>query len=431
MSSTTQQPSQVAELQQLPNLTVIMDQIERQLVERLEIGILSVTVIRRREQNPTEGWEDYEKTLREISIFLTKFSGSRLRRSDILLEPILAGNTFMVLLGPPRDGGPLHPAGVDRVWTRLRLGLADHIGERLSHTSRERFGVYVGRSLMRHDPAVRTDRIIYRALEEAIADALGQQEHEARQHTMHLRQVLDGERIRTVYQPVVDMVERRVVGFEALTRPPREQFETPDLLFKVAHEQGVLWELERLCRQRALEKLPPLEPNQLLFLNIEPDSIYDPQLLQGSFLRHIEKAGLAPASVVLEITEHSAVNDFATLRRALEELRATGFRLAMDDVGSGYSNLQAIAEMRPDYLKADMALVRDLHLDPFKRELISTIRRFADNTGIVLVAEGVECIAELRSLAETGVRCAQGFLFARPASPPDQPDWSSLSRLSD
>ena len=97
MSPTTQRPNPATELQQLPNLAVILDQIERQLVERLEIGILSGTVIRRREQDPADGWEDYEKTLREISVFLGKFSNNRLRRSDILLEPILAGNTFMVL----------------------------------------------------------------------------------------------------------------------------------------------------------------------------------------------------------------------------------------------------------------------------------------------------------------------------------------------
>jgi EAL domain-containing protein (putative c-di-GMP-specific phosphodiesterase class I) len=168
----------------------------------------------------------------------------------------------------------------------------------------------------------------------------------------------------------------------------------------------------------------------LLFLNIEPDSIYDPQLRQESFLREITKRGLDPSGVVLEITEHAAVRDFAMLRRALDDLRALGYQLAMDDVGSGYSGLQAIAEMRPDYLKADMALVRDMHLDPFKRELMATIRRFTDNTGIVLVAEGVESVAELRSLAEAGVRCAQGFLFAQPAFPPDQPDWSWLNKLA-
>lgn len=430
MSPAARDRGQISELQQLPNLPVILDQIERQLVERSEVGILSVTVIRRRAGDLADGWKEYEETLGEISVFLSRFGRRRLRRTDILLEPILAGNTFMVLLGPPRGGAPLHLSGVVSVRHRLTEELTAEMRARLSHASQERFGVYVGCSLMRHDPAVRPDRIIYRALEESVADALGQQEHETRLHAMHLRQILEGEQVCAVYQPVVDLIERRVIGFEALTRLPRGQFASPDMLFKVAHEQGALWELERLCRHRALENLPRLEKGQLLFLNIEPDSIPDPHLRQPGFLQDIAAVGLEPRSVVLEITEHAAVRDFATLRRVLEDLRGMGFRLAMDDVGSGYSGLQAIAEMRPDYLKADMTLVRDVHLDPFKRELMTTIRRFTDNTGIVLVAEGVESVAELRSLADAGVRCAQGFLFARPASPPGQPNWSWLGKLT-
>jgi EAL domain-containing protein (putative c-di-GMP-specific phosphodiesterase class I) len=122
------------------------------------------------------------------------------------------------------------------------------------------------------------------------------------------------------------------------------------------------------------------------------------------------------------------VRDFSTFRVALNEIRDQGFQLAMDDVGSGYAGLQAIAEMRPDYIKVDMSLVRDMHLDPFKRELISTIQRFTEKTDIMMVAEGVEHIDELKCLAEAGVRCAQGFLFARPDRPPGEPDWSWLNR---
>ena len=210
----------------------------------------------------------------------------------------------------------------------------------------------------------------------------------------------------------------------------REEFRSPDQLFRAAHESGALWSLERLCRRRALETLPPLEPDQLLFLNIEPDSMFDPQLRDTAFLEQMEAAGLAPSRVVFEVTEHAAVRDFASLRRVLEEIRAVGFRLAMDDVGSGYAGLQTIAEIRPDFLKIDMSLVRDLHLDPIKRELISTILRFSESTGIAIVAEGVESEAELVSLADTGVRCAQGFLFAEPDSPPRAPDWEQFEDRS-
>jgi len=98
----------------------------------------------------------------------------------------------------------------------------------------------------------------------------------------------------------------------------------------------------------------------------------------------------------------------------------------MDDVGSGYSGLQAIAEIAPDFIKADMHLVRGLHASSIKRELIDTMQRFSESTGITLVAEGVESTEELNALVSIGVRCAQGYLFARPGAPAPVPDWNSL-----
>jgi EAL domain-containing protein (putative c-di-GMP-specific phosphodiesterase class I) len=98
----------------------------------------------------------------------------------------------------------------------------------------------------------------------------------------------------------------------------------------------------------------------------------------------------------------------------------------MDDVGSGYAGLQAIAEISPDYIKMDMSLVRDIHRHNIKRELVTTIRRFSDSTGITLVAEGVETAEELNSLVEAGVRCAQGYLFCKPSRIPVEPDWDSI-----
>ena len=118
------------------------------------------------------------------------------------------------------------------------------------------------------------------------------------------------------------------------------------------------------------------------------------------------------------------------VRRMITRCRRQGYRVAMDDVGSGYAGLQAIAEISPDYIKMDMSLVRDIHRHTIKRELVSTIRRFSDSTGITLVAEGVETLDELKSLMNTGVRCAQGFLFSKPARTPVEPDWDSIPKAT-
>jgi EAL domain-containing protein (putative c-di-GMP-specific phosphodiesterase class I) len=415
-------------LRELPDLIPLLGQIHEQLVRIRELGLLSITVLRRDDDGKEEeSWEDYEAILHEISLFLPRFRRQRMRRSDVLLDPLVSGNTFVVLLDRPRDGRSLDSTDLTRVRHRLSRRLQHHLERGPIRSAVERYGVYVGASLMRHEDGVDSSRIIYHALEQAFADALGQRKREGRRQAVYLQRVLRGGQVHMVYQPVVDVVDKRVLGYEALTRLPGSRFATPDLLFRVAQENGLLWQLERLCRQRALECLPKLEQGQLLFLNHEPESFHDPELLGGSFLTRLSGSGLEPRHLVLELTEHAAVKDFSDLRRTLGELRALGFRLALDDVGSGYAGLRAIAEIRPDFLKVDMMLVRNLHADPIKRELIATIRRFAESTGITLVAEGVETTEELDSLAGAGVRCAQGFLFARPDSPPGEPDWDRLA----
>jgi EAL domain-containing protein (putative c-di-GMP-specific phosphodiesterase class I) len=415
---------------ELPALGLQLEQIERYLASDGKIGMLSVTLLGQGEGDTDGAWAHYQTILDEISTFLPEFSRRALRRSDRLLEPVISGNSFVVLLTPPRDERSFNRTDLASVRNRLLRELNRHLSRTMPRPALERFQAYVGASLVRHDSGIDGRRIIYRGVEEAIADAMLQREREERRRNIYLRRILRGGQVHAVYQPVVDLVERRVIGYEALTRLQRAEFRSPDQLFRVAHESGALWTLERLCRKRALETLPPFEDDQLLFLNIEPDSMFDPQLRDAAFLQQMNHAGLAPDRIVLEVTEHAAVRDFASFKRVMKEIRALGFRLAMDDVGSGYAGLQSIAEIRPDYLKIDMSLVRDLHLNAIKRELITTIHRFSESTGIAIVAEGVESEAEMISLTDTGVRCAQGFLFAEPDSPPRAPDWARLEDVA-
>ena len=411
-----------------PSLLALLDQIETELRRSKQLGLISISALRRTAASPADRWEDYEAILREIAVFLDRFRIRRMRRTDQLLSPAVAGNTFVIVMGPPREDRSLHREDLKRLRRRLSQELNDHLAlsSSLSPQAIERYGVFVGGASIRFDPVADSRRVIYRGLEESVADALRQVHKEDTLHAERLESIFAEKRLSMVYQPVVDTMAQEVIGFEALTRLPAGQFRSPDVMFKVATELGTLWRLERLCRQRALETLPPMFGEQKLFLNLEPDSFYDPRLREQGFVEELSAVGLSPSRLVLELTEHAAVHDFVALRRVLDEVRSLGYRLALDDVGSGYSGLQAIAEIRPDYLKVDMALIRNVHLDPIKRELISTIRRFADSTGITLVAEGVETQEELESLTGAGVRCAQGFLFARPDSPPAKPDWQQL-----
>jgi EAL domain-containing protein (putative c-di-GMP-specific phosphodiesterase class I) len=161
-------------------------------------------------------------------------------------------------------------------------------------------------------------------------------------------------------------------------------------------------------------------------MNVEPESIFDPHFRSDRTLRLMERAGLCPERVVLEVTEHSEVSDFTAFRQTLSYFRSRGFRLAIDDMGSAYAGLQSVAEIQPDFLKVDMALVRNLDTLPLKRELIATMERFSRSVGIRLIAEGIERPEELEALQEIGVPYGQGFLFAHPGFPLPTPDISLI-----
>jgi EAL domain-containing protein (putative c-di-GMP-specific phosphodiesterase class I) len=310
----------------------------------------------------------------------------------------------------------------DRLHGKLRRFLTKRLPPGIS----ERFTCYIGASLVLNDPAMRSERLVYRALDEAQADSLAERDRAARRHLMSLRDVLASRLVHSVYQPVVDISLAKVLGWEALSRPVGGQFETIEQLFKAAYEAQSVWSLERICRERALEGLPVMKDDALLFLNVEPDSIYDPQFRSNETIEMLHQASLTPNRVVLEMTEHSAIRDFTAFRQTLTYFRSLGFRLAIDDVGSGYSALVSVAEIHPEFVKIDMSLIRGLHSRPLKLELVDTITRFSRKAGIQVVAEGIETIEELNVLRQIGVHHAQGYLFARPAAPPPDPDLAPL-----
>ncbi|WP_188054992.1 EAL domain-containing protein [Sphingosinithalassobacter sp. CS137] len=222
-----------------------------------------------------------------------------------------------------------------------------------------------------------------------------------------VRDVLDGEAIDIVYQPIQSMRHGRTIGLEALSRFPGTPARTPDLWFAEAAAVGLGPELERMAIRRALAALPLIPQDVYVAVNASPATV----------LSGIEAAieGHAPERIVLEITEHDCVDDFVALTDAVAPLRARGVRLAVDDAGAGHSGLQQILQLRPDLIKLDRFLIHGIQHDPGKRALAAALRLFAQETGSRLVAEGVETEGELAMLRALGVDAVQGYAVARPA----------------
>ncbi|MGM0646706.1 MAG: GGDEF domain-containing protein [Thermodesulfobacteriota bacterium] len=237
------------------------------------------------------------------------------------------------------------------------------------------------------------------------------------------RSILEQGRIRAVYQPILDFATGGVLGWEALSRGPAEsQFESPVSLFDFAEEAGSLFELEKACRQKALSQCAPLDAGQKLFLNIHPQTLVDPGFTAGATRELLHRYGLTPDQVVFEITERHSIKDFSLFHKTLTHYRSQGFLVAVDDVGTGYSGLWNIAQIRPDFIKIDMSLVQGVDRDPVKRSLMETFVTFADKIGSQIIAEGIETETVFSALLSLGVHLGQGYYFARPGMP--KPDIS-------
>jgi diguanylate cyclase (GGDEF)-like protein len=236
------------------------------------------------------------------------------------------------------------------------------------------------------------------------------------------RAILEHARIRVVFQPIVDLGSGEVFGWEALSRGPAgSRFEAPLLLFDFAEEVGGLFELERVCRRHAINELGTIGPEQKLFLNIHPRALVDPKFTPGETLEMIHEQGLKAENIVFEITERHNVKDFSLFHKTLDHYRRQGFLVAVDDVGTGHSGLLSLAEIRPDFIKIDRSLIRNIDANPVKRALLETFVTFSEKIGARIIAEGIERETELTSILSMGVHYGQGYFIAHPANPKPVP----------
>lgn len=237
--------------------------------------------------------------------------------------------------------------------------------------------------------------------------------------------------VRTVFQPIIDTRTGSPLGWELLSRGLTSD-ETPDTLFRRARAEGRLWDLERACRvsaARRIAQLPAALRTATFFLNVSPDVLTDPRFRDGFTRAQLARYGLDHRQVVIEITEQGAIGDYERFEQLVRHYVAQGFRIAIDDFGSGHSSLVTLIRARPDVIKLDREVVRSLHDRPYQQSLVRSLVSFAASVGTKLVAEGVETWNELETLVRLGVRYLQGFLLARPSPEPGLPSPETAARL--
>jgi EAL domain-containing protein (putative c-di-GMP-specific phosphodiesterase class I) len=223
-----------------------------------------------------------------------------------------------------------------------------------------------------------------------------------------MKDVIAGKGLRMVLQPVVELANGRMYGAEALARFDGH-LSCPEVWFADAARLGVRKDLEVAAIEAAVARLKDLPNDAVLSINASPDVITSGGL-EGPF-----GGGAELRRIALEVTEKAPVSDYAALTSALSPFRTAGLRVSVDDAGAGYASFRHIVQLRPDIIKIDMSLIRDIDADPVSQALVTSLATFAATTETLLIAEGVETQAELDMLVQLGVSYAQGYLLGRPA----------------
>ncbi|RJK93392.1 sensor domain-containing phosphodiesterase [Vallicoccus soli] len=256
------------------------------------------------------------------------------------------------------------------------------------------------------------DLAVVEMLAELVAPALERLEEAEltrSRRVARVEQVLEDGLLTTVFQPIVDFCSGRTVGYEALSRLPDAT--RPDVWFAEAEALGRGTEAEVCAVRHALARLDEVPAGCYLSINVSPRALLDDALWEALDGAPLER-------VVLELTEHVVVEDYPSIERVLSAFRAGGGRLAVDDAGAGYASMRHILLLRPDLIKLDISICRDVEADPARAAMVRSFVDLSDSLCARLVAEGVETPPGRDALQQLGVPLGQGFLFARPGPLP-------------
>jgi EAL domain-containing protein (putative c-di-GMP-specific phosphodiesterase class I) len=244
----------------------------------------------------------------------------------------------------------------------------------------------------------------------------------ARRQRGWLIDMLREDRLTALFQPIVGAKDGVVFGYESLLRGvDAGGVVEPPSIFSVAGGSGLMCQIDQAARWIAIREAARHEIRSKIFINFAPTGTDDPLACLGQTVRLLDEHGIRRDQVVFEIVESERIPDRQSLRWLLGHYRDQQFKVALDDVGAGYSTLTMLQDVRPDYSKLDKALVRNVDTDEYKAVLLSKLLEASRQLGVTTIAEGVETVGEYEWLREHGADYVQGFYVARPGSPPPVP----------
>ncbi|MEM7243851.1 MAG: EAL domain-containing protein [Acidobacteriota bacterium] len=398
----------------LPSHVTILPQLREHLDARPSMAVFLLSLENLADIEKALGWQAADDLLGHFSKCLRELIDAEMGEEVLLAQDGVVGEQLLAFQPRRSDAAPEDLGELERLATVLRDGVAERLPAE-AETCGLLPRVGAGYSVFFGHPFLRLERLVGRAIAEA-RSMLEHEEEKARlRRKMELRQLIADRHLRVAYQPIVELENFSVMGHEALCRGPEgTHFANADVLFSSSQEHDLAFELDEICREKVLVEHPHVEAGRTLFLNVLPESIMDGRMDQGRLVELVVGAGLAPSDVVLEIAERGRIASYDDFRRRLDPLREHGFRLAVDDIGRGYSSLRVLPEVEPDYLKVDASLIQGIDAHPAKQGVLSTIVDMGARLDAEVIAEGIERPEELELVVDQGVHHGQGYYLMTP-----------------
>jgi EAL domain-containing protein (putative c-di-GMP-specific phosphodiesterase class I)/DNA-binding response OmpR family regulator len=393
---------------EVPTLAVVVDDLRRQVDEGEPLQVFCLEIEPLFRLGERDHWQSFDDVRRELVRGLRVLAAPILGNDVLVATSHSGANDFYVFCRDAKPGG--NQSQLTRDLERSAHAALRSI--RVAPDIIDEITIFVGAARTERQP-VFAPRILYNAVREAKDNAERRETRYYHAMRERLLRAIHERAIATLFQPVVNLETRAIVGYEALSRGPAgSEIESAEVIFEIARDFDLVWELETLCIQNLRPWLREVCSRGYLFFNLESHFI---QQLQQRGMGVFESFMECKQQVVIEVTERSAIRDYRTFRSTLLDLKSMGFRIAIDDCGSGYATLEAIAELKPDYLKVGHSLFHGVESDPIRRQLVELVARCADTIGAKTIAEAIETEEQLRVTRELGIGQGQGYLFAAPA----------------
>jgi EAL domain-containing protein (putative c-di-GMP-specific phosphodiesterase class I) len=351
---------------------------------------------------------------------LKDLQGKSFRGRDLLVIDESESPCFLVFLSHPRDERVASAHDVAALAGRMQEVLTQQIA-RLGAAQGVWPTVAVGFGFRLHNPNLADSFQVRQVVGEARDSArrlLASDDRVNRKSA--LERIILARQVSSVFQPIVQLRDKSILGYEALSRgPAATEYESPLFLLRIADRTGLTVELDRVFRAISLSTAAKLPESSKIFINTLPSTVFDPELQPARLQRQLERLGIAPSRLVFEFSERYVVPNSDGLLAALAPHREMGIEVAIDDVGAGYSGLERIASLDPDYLKIDASLVRHAQDRNVTRSVLQALVRMGADIGAELIAEGIERPEEQQAIEDLGIALGQGFHLGRPAPWPE------------